>query len=179
MGNLVFGPRQSLYGRQARRQFRLSLIFGVPCIVAYASILSDKANYAPCDSSSESFRWGYANWIYTIVNTAISCSIIPYCIIQAGKMGEIKEERAQRKWIFLKVIILLLLLMGTLVVYLGVCYSYSTGEECSHLTHMNLSCIIMFPIIITAIIALIIFKTLRKKKKNTHIEANHQENINF
>jgi len=160
MGNKQKGP-PSLQ-KQIFQEVKMALVFGLPAIISYASVLSNESYYEPCTTSSASYRWAYAYWIYTIVNTGICCLLIPYYMKQADRME--KENGAVKPWKIARGMTKLLLLIGNFVVYFGLCYAYNTGEDCSHLTRLILSFIILFPVIFVLVVARMTYKY--KKRKN-------------
>ena len=184
MGNRQSEKKPTLR-QQISKEVKMSLAFGIPNIVSYAGVLVDHSNYDPCTTSSESYKWAYVYWIYSIINTAISCIAIPFCMIQIDRMEKKNELNAVKKWKMMRGITKLVLLIGTFAVYFGICYAYSTGEECSHLTKLILSVIIIFPIVFVLIFALTTYRIIKNKKaekaklevRNETGLLNNEENV--
>ena len=164
MGNTQ-GEKPTLR-KQISKEVRMALAFGIPNIVTFAGVLASSSNYAPCTHSSETYQWAYVHWIYSIVNLAISCLIVPLFMIQADRMEKNVDVKGVKKWNYLKAATKLCLLLVSFIVYFGNCYAYSTGENCSHLTQLILSFIIIFPIVFVVIFALITYRVIKKKKED-------------
>ena len=179
MGNKLFCLQKPLFLKTpAMKEIRLSLAFGLPMIISYAGVLSHSSYYTPCDTESESYRWAYVYWIYSIINMILSCTIVPFCICQAEKMQKEKDHISEKKWEKAKMFLKLVLLLGTFIVYFGICYAYGTGEKCSHLTKVILSFIIIFPIVFTIIFSWNVYKAIKKKKEGRNIDEKNDALLN-
>ena len=156
-----------------KKEVRIALISGIPGIVAYAGVFSNE-NYAPCTTSSVQYQWGFAHWIFGIVTTAISVLIITQLI---KKSHFLEEQEPFNIWKKIMIFLRITMLLGTFAFYFGICYAYSTGEDCPHLANLLKSFIIIFPIIFVVIFTYKMYQGIKKKReeKSKTIENKHQK----
>ena len=158
------------------KEIRIALATGLPAIISYAGVFSHPSYYAPCTDKSESYRWAFANWIFSIVHTGISCLLIPLFWVQIYRFDLKNEEKEVKKWKIFMGIIKLILLICTFVNYFGICAAYSTGENCSHLTKLILSFIIIFPIVFVVIFTYRAYMEIKKRKAEKEKKLEKEEN---